>query len=68
MDIKHEYQDHHTRSRTLLVICLEHIPCLSGSSLVMDAVVLGLKHMKILKPSGYHRHCLGTTRLKESVT
>jgi hypothetical protein len=68
MDIKHEYQDHHTRSRTLLVICLEHISCLSGNSLVMDAVVLGLEHTKILKPSGRRRHCLGTTCLKESVT
>jgi hypothetical protein len=34
----------------------------------MDVVVLGLKHVNVLKPSGHHRHCSGTTCLKESVT
>jgi hypothetical protein len=50
-----------------LNVCQEHIPCLSGSSAAMAVVVLGLERVKVLKPSGHHRHCSGTTCLKESV-
>jgi hypothetical protein len=39
----------------------------SSSSSVLDAVVLGLEHVKFLKPSGCHWHRPGTACLKESV-
>jgi hypothetical protein len=51
-----------------LNVYAKHILCPSGSSSAMDVVVLGLECVKVLKPSGHHRHCPGTTCLKEFVT
>jgi hypothetical protein len=51
-----------------LNVYAEHIPCPSGSSSAMDVVVLGLEHVKVLKPSDRYRHYLGMMWLKESVT
>jgi hypothetical protein len=51
-----------------LNVYAQHISCPSGSSSAMNVVILGFERVKVLKPSGRHRHCPGMTCLKESVT